>query len=91
MRLLARNMRPRYSPISPTTISCTPASTSTATISEAQPWGGLWEEIASTTTMTAASAPSRPKTMPNRVAKRSGITEKFRNIDSHSRNRRAIV
>ena len=84
-------MRPRYSPIRPTTISCTPASTSTATISDAQPCGGLFSEIASATTMMAASAPSRPKAMPNNVAKRSGITEKFRNIDSHSRNRRDSV
>ena len=84
-------MRPRYSPISPTTTSCTPASTSTATISDAQPCGGLSEMIASSTTMTAASAPSAPKAMPNRVASRSGITEKLRNIESHSRNSRRSV
>ena len=41
--------------------------------------------------MTAAIAPSAPKPTPNRVASRSGITEKFRNIDSHSRNSRRSV
>ena len=84
-------MRPRYSPITPRTTSCTPASTSTATISDAQPCGGLSEKIASTMTMTAASAPSAPKPMPNSVASRSGITEKLRNIDSHSRTSRRSV
>ena len=91
MRFTARNMLPRYSPIMPITSSCTPASTSTATMSDAQPWGGLSEMIASTIVMAAASAPRAPKTRPRMVAPRSGITEKLRNIASHRRSKRRSV
>src|SRR6516165_101088 len=67
--------------------SCTPESSSTAAISEAQPAGGE-KSSASPSAIATPTAPSALKAKPVTVLIRRGITEKFTNMFVHKRKSR---
>ena len=79
------NIRPTYSPITPSITNCTPEKVSKAAISDPQPKAGPRSFNHQKKTTPIAANPASAMTSPNTVAKRSGMTEKLTKVLVQSR------